>query len=191
MGARGAHVDRAEQLLKGKPFFVGDEAAVLRFTRPVRRRRRMVQAGFLVGIAGLGGGFTVLQAAEVWVVGLGFGGLSSGFILTHLAVGKRKWMRPVEAFEDGVEASEVTRFFCRRRFLPWKRVESIKLAPAAGGGARLVVGFAPSRSLESAPGEVDAAALAALEKRWAQVKAEAEAARAVFDAVGRESPRDG
>lgn len=184
-------MERADRLLKGTPFFTGGEAAVLRFTRPIKRRGRLVQAGFLAGIAGLGGAITILQIADVLVVGVGFGGLSSAFIALHLAVGKRKWMVPFEAFEDGVAASEVTLFFCRRRFVTWNRVEALELERAPGQNPRLVVRFGGSRALESAPGEAGNAGLAALQKRWEQVKAEAEAARAIFDAVGKESPADG
>lgn len=184
-------MERGNRLLKGTPFLTGDEAAVLRFTRPIKRRRRLVQSAFLVGIASLGGAITILQVADVLVVGVGFGGLSSAFIVGHLAVGKRKWMVPVEAFEDGFAGSEVTLFFCRRRFVPWNRVESIELEGALGETPRLVIHFGGSRTLASAPHEVDGAGLATLQKRWEQVKAEAEAARAIFDSVGKESPKDG
>lgn len=184
-------MERAERLLKGKPFFVGDEAAVLRFTRPVKRRRRMVEGAFLGGIALLATAVSVLGVTDVVVGGLSFGALSSGFIIAHLAVGKRKWMAPLEAFDDGVEGSEVTLFFCRRRFVTWGRVLAVELVEAQGERRKLLVRFSPSRALESAPGEVDAVGLAALQRRWDKVKAQAAADLAIFESVGKERRADG
>jgi hypothetical protein len=176
---------RDAELYRRPPFFVGDEAAVLRQRRAVRRRRRAVQGAFGAGVVALGLALRAYGADGLLPAAAAFALISSAFMPLHLAVGKRMWMKPVEAYEDGVAASQITALFCRRRFVAWKDVEGVVLEPAAGGGGEvLVVRAAGGRRLESVPGEVDGKAVEAMRQRMAAEAEDAQRRRAIFDSVG-------
>ncbi len=178
---------RDAELYRRPPFLVGDEVVVLRHARAFRKRRRLVQLGFLGGVAAVGGALTMLRTADLFAVTASFAALSSAFVVLHLAAGKRIWMKPVEAYEDGIAGSEFTRLFCRRRFVAWKEVERVEFA--TGGGAakvlRAVVGG--GRVIESAPGEFDEAGLSKMQERIARAKADEAAAKALLATVSGEA----
>lgn len=183
-GARPAVRDA--ELYRRPAFLVGDEPAVLRYRRRFHTKRRAVQGGFVAGVVGVGLALRAAGADGLLPAAVGFAAVSSAFVVGHLAVGKRKWMTPVEAFEDGVAACEITALFCRRRFVPWKDVEAIDMREGEGGLKTLVVRTASGRSLESAPGEFDDAGKAAMEARRAAAKAEAAAQKALFESLASE-----
>jgi hypothetical protein len=114
-----------------------------------------------------------------------FAVLSTSFMIVHLAVGKRVWIKPMEVYEDGIAGSHMTLLFCRRRFVPWKDVEAIQFGEEPSGPHVLRVRTASGRVLEAAPGEFDAAGAQVMGTRHQHAKAEAAAQKALFDSVGQ------
>lgn len=181
---------RDAELYRRPAVLTGDEAAVLRYTRGFRKKRRLVQVGFVVGIAGIAAllGFVPTLSPVVGIID--FAALSSAFVVLHLAVGKRSWMKPMEVYHDGLAGCQITFLFCRRRFVPWKEVESVDL-PVGESPSVLRVTFAGARRLQSVPDEFDAAGLEKMLELWNTGKEEAERARAIFEAFGKEKAADG
>lgn len=175
---------RDAELFRRPPFLTGDEAAVLRHARRFRRRRRAVQLGFVAGVVGLGVALSVLRIPDIAVGAGAFALLSTSFIVLHLSAGKRKWMRPMEAYEDGVVGCEITTLFCRRHFAAWKEVESLDLEPGEGGLKILIVRLAGGRTLESAPGEFEEPAVGKMRERLEAAKEAERAAKALLETVG-------
>jgi hypothetical protein len=176
---------RDVELYRRPPFFTGDEAAVLRQKRRFRRRRRAVQLLFVGGIVGLAAALSLLKIPDILVGAGSFAALSTAFVVSHLAAGKRAWMSPLEAYEDGLAANEITALFSRRRFVPWKDFDSLELENAGEGAPILRARFGSGRSLESAPGEVDEAAFVKMRERMVRAKEEAQAAKALLESLER------
>jgi hypothetical protein len=174
---------RAAELYRRPPVLVGDEPAVVRYRRRFRARRRVVQAGFVGGVVAIGLALRVAGEDGLLQGALSFGALSTSFMVVHLAVGKRMWIKPMEVYEDGVAGSRLTLLFCKRRFVPWKEVEAVEL----GGekAAVLRVRTLSGRFLESAPGEFEEAGAAQMRQMLAAAKAEAAAQKALFESVGQ------
>ncbi len=168
----------------------GDEPTVMRYTRGFRRKRRAVQVGFVGGVAAIGllAGLTTSLSPLAGIVD--FAALSSAFVVLHLAAGRRIWMRPMEAYHDGLAGCEITFLFCRRRYVAWKEFESIDLAEGETP-AVLRAHFRGGRTLESAPGEFGAEALEKMRALMSQAKEEAERQRAIFESIGKESATHG
>jgi hypothetical protein len=182
---------RDAELYRRPPFLVGDEPSVLRYRRGFRTRSRVVQGAFGALVVGVAVGLSAVGAGGILPATAAFAAVSSAFVVLHLAVGKRRWMQPVEAYEDGVIASEVTALFCKRRFVAWTEVADIGLRPTEGAPPTLHVWLEGGRHLESVPGEFDERQVAAMSERLAKAKAEAAAHKAVFEAVGKEAGGDG
>src|SRR6266568_4065101 len=75
---------RDAELFRRPPFLVGDEAAVLRYTRTFRKRRRLLQLGFIGGVMALAAVLTVLKIPDILVGGGAFAALSTAFVAAHL-----------------------------------------------------------------------------------------------------------
>lgn len=180
---------RDVEMYRRPPFLTGDEAAVLRHARRFRKRRRAVQVGFVAGVVGLGVALSLLRISDIPVGAGAFAALSTSFIVLHLSAGKRKWMRPMEAYEDGVVGCEITALFCRRRFVPWREVVSLDLAPGDEGQKILFVRLTGGRNLESAPGEFEEPAVGKMSERLEAAREAERAAKALLDAVGVEGEK--
>ena len=181
---------RDAELYRRPAVLTGDEAAALRYTRAFRKKRRVVQVCFVLGVAAIAAllGFVPSLSPAVGIID--FAALSSFFVVLHLAVGKRAWMKPMEVYEDGVAGSQITFLFCRRRFVPWKDVESLEMGEGAGPRV-LRAKLAGGRALESVPEEFDAAGLEKMRELLTKGKEEAERARRIFESVGKETAADG
>ena len=177
---------RDAELYRRPPFLVGDEPAVVRHRRGFRMRRRAVQGAFVGAVIGVGLLLRAAGADALLPAAAAFAAVSGGFMVGHLAVGKRVWMKPVEAYEDGIAGSEITLLFCRRRFWAWKEVEAVGLDAAGGAPPRLVVTSTAGRRMESAPGEFDEKGLEAMRGRLERARAEAARQREIFESVGKE-----
>jgi hypothetical protein len=177
---------RDVELYRRPAFLVGDEPAVLRHRRKFRVRRRAVQLAFVGGVVAIGLGLRLAGAGGLFEAAVAFGALSTAFMIMHLAVGKGVWVKPMEAYEDGVVGSHLTVLFSRRQFVAWKDVETVDFGAPGAGAPVLRVRASGSRTLESAPGEFEESAAGAMRGRVEKAKAEAASQRALFDSVGGE-----
>jgi hypothetical protein len=176
---------RAAELYRRPPVLVGDEPAVVRYRRQFRVRRRVVQLGFVGSVVAISLGLRVAGADGLLEGAVSFGVLSTAFMVVHLAVGKRVWIKPMEVYEDGIAGSHLTVLFCRRRFVPWKDIEAVEMDSAEGPLPVLRVRAASGGFLESAPGEFAEAGAQQMAARLDKAKAEAAAQRALFESVGQ------
>jgi hypothetical protein len=181
---------RDVELYRRPPVVTGDEPTVLRYTRGFRRKRRAIQFGFVGGVAAIGllAGLTTSLSPLAGIVD--FAALSSAFVVLHLASGRRIWMKPMEAYHDGLAGSEITFLFCRRRFVAWKEFESLDMAPGESPQV-LRAHFRGGRTLESVPGEFGPDALEKMQGLMATAKEEAERARVIFESFGKEPAKNG
>ena len=143
-----------------------------------------MQLGFVGGVVAIALGLRVAGADGLLEGAIAFGVLSSAFMMVHLAVGKRMWMKPMEVYEDGIAGSSLSLLFCRRRFVAWNEVEAVEMADA-GELPVLRVRTKSGRLLEGAPGEFNEAAAQQVRDRLAKAKADAATQKAIFDAVGQ------
>ena len=174
---------RAAELYRRPPVLVGDEPAVVRYRRQFRVRRRVVQAAFVGGVLAIGLALRVAGEDGLLQGAVSFGALSSAFMLVHLAVGKRMWIKPMEVYEDGIAGSQLTLLFCRRRFVAWTEVDAVEFG--GEGAAVLRVRTQSGRFLEAAPGEFDEAGAQQIRAMLGKAKADAAAQKALFDSVGQ------